>query len=269
MEATIVNAVVEFAAVVIGILVALWANNWNEIRKDRLLERNYLRSLRDDIDADRTALKQYIDFADGTASAAASLLRIVRGQDTTPAPREAILRQLKRAGMMYPFQPTSTTFQELSGGGGLRLITDRAILRQAIDYYAGATLPSELVALAIRRIWHEYYDALVAVLDPVLVPTISLDVFHMLRNTTATLPQSDEAIPLPDLGISSSATTVEAIRGNQQLERALALVLDSSIVVRESMTDLLGTADRLAAALHGSIAGSKQLASASLGKEEA
>lgn len=258
MDVAIASAVAEFAAVVVGILVALWANNWNEARKDRRQERSYLISLRDDIDADRTALRQYITFSDGTASAATSLLRIVRGQDETQPPPESILRQLKRAGMMYPFRPTNTTFQELSAGGGLRLFTDRDLLRQAISYYAAATLPSELVALAIRRIWHDYYDALVAAIDPILVPTISLDVFDMLRSSSDALADKDEVKPMPDIGIASSVATVAAIRGNKQLERALALVLDSAVVVREAMTDLLGTADGLSEALRGSIAGSRK-----------
>lgn len=259
MEGVVASAAVEFAAVFLGILVALWVNNWNQARKDSQQEQNYLRSLRDDIESDRTALAQYITFADGTASAAAALLRIVRGDDVATLPRETLLRQLKRAGMMYPFRPTDTTFQELSGGGGLRLISDRGLLRQAIDYYAAAALPRELAALAIRRIWHDYYDALVTAIDPALVPAISLDVFDSLRRGIETSTEDGDVRPLPDVGVASSPATVDSIRGNVQFERALALVLDSAIVVRESMTDLLASADRLSAALEGSMARSRRI----------
>jgi hypothetical protein len=256
MEGIVAGAAVEFAAVVLGILVALWLNDWNEARKDRHQEINYLRSLRDDLESDRAALTQYIGFADGTASAAASLLRVVREEEeVTRASPETLLRQLKRAGMMYPFHPTSTTFQELSGGGGLRLISDRKVLRQAIDYYSAAALPSALVELAIRRIWHEYYDALVRAVDPALVPAISLDVFDSLRGRVQGRPEEDDLRSLPDVGVVSSTRTVESIRGNVELERALALVLDSAIVVRESMSDLLATAGRVSAALATSLPG--------------
>lgn len=259
MEGVVASAAVEFAAVVLGILAALWVNNWNQARKDRQQEHSYLRSLRDDVESDRAALAQYITFADGTASAAATLLRIVRGQDVAALPRETLLRQLKRAGMMYPFRPADTTFQELSGGGGLRLISDRGLLRQAIDYYAAAALPRELMALAIRRIWYDYYDALVTAIDPALVPVISLDVFDSLRRGFEDSTEDGEGEPLPDVGVVASTATIESIRGNARFECALALVLDIAIVVRESMADLLGSADRLSTALEGSMAGSKTI----------
>jgi hypothetical protein len=263
MEGVVASAAVEFAAVVLGVLIALWVNSWNGRRNDRQREQNYLRSLRDDIESDRIALAQYIAFADGTAAAAAALLRIVRGQDDAALPRETLLRQLKRAGMLYPFRLTDTTFQELSGGGGLRLISDRGLLRQAIDYYAAFALPRELVALAIRRIWHDYYDALVTAIDPPLIPVISLDVFNTLLRGSDDATENDQARPLPDVGVVPSTATTESIRGNVQFERALAIVLDSAIVVRESMTDLLASADRLYAALDVSVGRSKRIGAGS------
>jgi hypothetical protein len=147
-----------------------------------------------------------------------------------------------------------TTFQELSGGGGLRLISDRALLRQAIDYYGATALPRKLVDLAIRRIWHDYYDALVRTVDPALVPVISLDVFDSLRRGSEVSPNDGEVEPLPEIGVVATPTTIESIRGNAQFEQALALVLDSAIVVREAMTDLLASADRMSAALDESMA---------------
>ena len=39
----------EIFLVVIGILIALQINNWNENRKDRLVEINYLKNLKHDL----------------------------------------------------------------------------------------------------------------------------------------------------------------------------------------------------------------------------
>ena len=64
------TAVVELVAVVVGILVALWVNNWNQLRIRRQHEAAYLESLRADLHADVESLKQGIAFADGTAEAA-------------------------------------------------------------------------------------------------------------------------------------------------------------------------------------------------------
>ena len=50
----------EIVLVVIGILIALQINNWNENRKDRILEKEYLTRLKDDIKIDLNWLSSYI-----------------------------------------------------------------------------------------------------------------------------------------------------------------------------------------------------------------
>jgi hypothetical protein len=250
------NGLVELIAVVLGILLALWVNNWNERRKQRSVERGYLLSLRDDLDADREALAQTITFADGVASTATSLLSYVRGSHEREPNRNLLLRQLKRAGTTIPFRPTSTTFRELSGGGGLSLISDRALLRSTIAYYAAADETKDLVALAIRRIWYDYYDALATAIDPVLIPQTSLDIFSLIRSEVGFGPSSPlPDTPLPDLGIATSGEALDSLRGNTEFERALALVLDSSIVIREWMTGLQPKAEELRAKVDEAIRG--------------
>ncbi|MGB5371158.1 MAG: DUF6090 family protein [Flavobacteriaceae bacterium] len=51
----------EIALVVIGILIALNINNWNETKKDRILERSYLLNLRKDLEADIQWIDRYIN----------------------------------------------------------------------------------------------------------------------------------------------------------------------------------------------------------------
>ena len=42
----------EIVLVVIGILIALNINNWNEAKRDRIIEQSYLLNLREDLEAD-------------------------------------------------------------------------------------------------------------------------------------------------------------------------------------------------------------------------
>ncbi len=51
-------AIGEIFLVVIGILIALQINNWNEYRKDRILEKEYLTRIKSDIEFDQVLLKQ-------------------------------------------------------------------------------------------------------------------------------------------------------------------------------------------------------------------
>ena len=56
-------AVGEILLVVIGILIALQVNNWNEERKDQNLTIQYLMSLREDLREDLIMLKDGYDYA--------------------------------------------------------------------------------------------------------------------------------------------------------------------------------------------------------------
>lgn len=58
-------AIGEIALVMIGILLALQVNNWNEIKKDRTLERDVLRQIKDDLNQDLVDHNENIGFIEG------------------------------------------------------------------------------------------------------------------------------------------------------------------------------------------------------------
>ena len=54
---------VEFLLIIVGLLVALQIDNWNQLRKDRLDEEYYLNRIIGDIDESIAANEKDIDFA--------------------------------------------------------------------------------------------------------------------------------------------------------------------------------------------------------------
>ena len=64
----------EIALVVIGILIALQINNWNEWRKDRVKETEILNALGLDLERNEEILKRYISFKDSSNYAAETIL---------------------------------------------------------------------------------------------------------------------------------------------------------------------------------------------------
>lgn len=66
-------AVGEIVLVVIGILIAIQINNWNEKRKERTKEQYYLKSIKTSIDLSQAELKRVIDRAKKTYSSADTL----------------------------------------------------------------------------------------------------------------------------------------------------------------------------------------------------
>ena len=54
----------EITLVVIGILIALQINNWNELQKDRATERTYLMRIQDDLEIDLNSLENILSMLD-------------------------------------------------------------------------------------------------------------------------------------------------------------------------------------------------------------
>ena len=65
----------EILLVVIGILIALQVNNWNEGRKQRQVELKYFYNLKNDLQADNELLNKIIDLANAKVSAAKNVKR--------------------------------------------------------------------------------------------------------------------------------------------------------------------------------------------------
>ena len=62
-------AIGEIVLVVIGILIALQINNWNEQRKDRKIEISYLERLLSEVKKDSASINQNIQLADKLSAA--------------------------------------------------------------------------------------------------------------------------------------------------------------------------------------------------------
>ena len=73
----IIYAIGEIALVVVGILIALQINNWNEKRKGDLQCRVYLTNLKDELRGDSARLIQFDKINDEHASKGESLLQLL------------------------------------------------------------------------------------------------------------------------------------------------------------------------------------------------
>jgi hypothetical protein len=71
-------AIGEIMLVVIGILIELQVNNWNEIRKERLVEIKYLKNLKHDLQSDSTDVVYYKNIRVGQANAAQELIKLAK-----------------------------------------------------------------------------------------------------------------------------------------------------------------------------------------------
>jgi len=134
-------AIGEIALVVIGILIALQINNWNEDRLDHRREHEYLDSmladLREDIGRLDTAIRGNTHLANGVGE----LVELL----DQPLDRPEVQRQIFLHSVVYTYWYLRVDFSELTmaqlkSSGGLRLIEDADVRRAMLEYEQGLSI---------------------------------------------------------------------------------------------------------------------------------
>ena len=117
-------AIGEIVLVVIGILIALQINNWNEERKDRLEEKNLLEQLQDEHRENLDQLNEKIAMRDRIITSSMALLSHIDGAHRLD--RDSILLHLVYSGYIPTFDPIRN---DLINSGKLGLIRDQRLRR--------------------------------------------------------------------------------------------------------------------------------------------
>lgn len=113
-------AIGEIVLVVIGILIALQVNNWNELRKQRQVEIKYFYNLKNDLLADDQRLNVMIDLADSKVKAAKNVkFKAVR--DSISSLYEFSDEMLTLI-FVDEFRPNDNTYEEMKSSGNFSTI---------------------------------------------------------------------------------------------------------------------------------------------------
>ena len=124
----------EIVLVVIGILVALQINTWNDARKDRERELGYLRNIREDVAANIVEMDAYIATREQGIAAAQRILAHFDGKPITDA--SAFNADSISIYNWRRFYLGDNTYQELVGSGNFALLSNPAIKDGLLDIEA-------------------------------------------------------------------------------------------------------------------------------------
>ncbi len=126
-------AIGEILLVVIGILIALQVNNWNEQRKTQIREMNVLTRLHQEMVQDSLNLKSTIDLVTYKAEQAERLLRTFESDTEVENPPEFVrdVFLVGRGGSYLPYIPA---YNELVANGELGIIQNEEIIKQISSY---------------------------------------------------------------------------------------------------------------------------------------
>ncbi|MEO2053483.1 DUF6090 family protein [Flagellimonas beolgyonensis] len=152
-------AIGEIILVVIGILIALQINNWNENRKNKLLEQQLLKALLTEFETNLANLDLVIKFNDSNIQNSVSLGRYTG--PSLPAFNEKELSELMVGIFKIEprFTPSQGTVMEVINSGKLSVLSD-AKLRKALSDWQ-STLESvkrqEDYVVERRDVGHEFF----------------------------------------------------------------------------------------------------------------
>ena len=126
--------VLELVVVMIGIFLGLQADSWNEARNDRVLEQQYLASLKADFQADIDELEASIALAKSRAQLGRLLISSIEKDRVAGDPNEFIWAVYSSFLLNYPSY-TRATINDLLSTGNLQLIQDANLKAAVAEYY--------------------------------------------------------------------------------------------------------------------------------------
>ncbi|MBT8270801.1 MAG: hypothetical protein KJO25_02025 [Bacteroidia bacterium] len=180
-------AIGEILLVVIGILIALQINNWNEARKQRDKEVHYLNNLKTDLNLNIAEIDNYIDVRNSRIESANIVLEHFEGKPLTNLNDFAF--HTTNIYIWQKFSQHDNTFQELTNSGNLALISNDSIKNGLLNLEA-------LYKKLKNEEAHFRYDAEILLYEPSYGV---LDLNPIVKNFTyqVTEGQAGENIELP------------------------------------------------------------------------
>jgi hypothetical protein len=126
-------AIGEIILVVIGILIALQINNWNEKRKESKQEVAILKSLKNDIQSDIKDLNFEIEFKKSMINKYANCLDILT--DKKKGTKADFFRDFQSILQIGGLTLNVTTFNNLQNNGELKLVKNKTLSDSIVGYY--------------------------------------------------------------------------------------------------------------------------------------
>ena len=127
-------AIGEIILVVIGILIALQVNNWNETKKDLRKEKQILKSLHQEFKLNNVLLDSTITGIDKMRSACIELMEITQQGELRGSPQK--MDSLIYWALEYaPFNPSDNTYTEILNTGKIELIRNDKLRNALFEYY--------------------------------------------------------------------------------------------------------------------------------------
>ena len=124
-------AIGEIVLVVIGILIALQINNWNENRKNKIAEADYYCRILDDFELNEKLIDDTTELINNKIELCKELILDL---NKIPNERDEILNKFVIALRQDVFVPSNIAFEDITSSGQLKLLTDLKLKNRLIQH---------------------------------------------------------------------------------------------------------------------------------------
>jgi hypothetical protein len=201
-------AIGEIVLVVIGIVIALQIDNWNEWRQERELEQVVLKQLQEDYQSNLDQLNQKVRIRKTLIRAALGILESIDHPEEVS--RDSLIANLTVLLIDPTFDPIEN---DMSSTGNLRLITNHKLKRLLSNWSADI--------VAVREIEQDWSTIIYQQYQPVVTGMgVSRDMANHFTNDLDLEWQLDPTTGMNKVAIGTSRhhTSVAEITGNKELE---------------------------------------------------
>ncbi len=130
----LIYAIGEIVLVVIGILIALSINNWNETRKLRNQELKYLKNLQSDIELNIADITEFLNSGNSSIESANKVLDYYEGKPLEDL--NDLNYHATNVYVWYRFTIHDNTYQELINSGNIAIISNDSIKNGLLNLQA-------------------------------------------------------------------------------------------------------------------------------------
>lgn len=219
-------AIGEIILVVIGILIALQINNWNEHRKTRATEIIFLKNIEADLKLNLVSLDAFVI----SRQEAIKSSKLVINYFNNPNSINLNTFNLHSINVMvwFPFQQNDNTYQELVNSGQLSIISNKDIKDQMQNMQSSFKTIA-FVENEMQQDFESYlYDPFFSIADVDLA----------MKNLDA---QTEERSDIPEI----NAEQVKTLLQNIKFKNGFALVAYNSELLISEYTNMKETTDKL------------------------
>ncbi len=208
-------AIGEIILVVIGILIALSLNNWNEQRKDRIKEQVVLKQLQEDYQANLMQLEEKMTTRDKIIYSAIKLLKAF--EQPVGVIRDSLVKDIANAFHDPTYDPIQN---DLTSSGNLILIRNHRLKRLLSNW------SSDVVGVReIEVTWTKYANGQFSLILSEL--GLGRDVFNSFMNDSKhlwLLDNNEESFKI-EIGTSKLGAPLNEILTSRKLEAMLGLAV--------------------------------------------